>query len=175
MVNLTYTPAWKKFEKDLKNPDVDKSLKAAEAFEGTRAEEMRKDSQARRWETSRKESLAKLKPQWVKDRIKKEKPVDPLIKFKQFGEFNYNLRPVKGYLLLETPQKAQETTATGIIVQREDHIDNFAKVACLGEGDYPCKVGDLILYKRGAGVELKLKGKDCRLIQDTDVLGVFYD
>jgi co-chaperonin GroES (HSP10) len=177
MPNLKYTPEWKKYEADLKSEDRETSLKASEKFEAERNHQMKVDAKARRWETSRKEHLAKLKPQWAKKVV--ANPSDPLDKLKKFGAYKYDLAPTRGYLLV-LPDK-QEQTQSGIIL-KVDEEPNTGRVVRTGDPvrisekfaiDAPCSAGDLILFKRGAGVEMKIKDNNCRLMQFSDVLGIF--
>lgn len=181
MVAIKYQPEWKKYEKDLHDPDPEKQVKAAEAFELEREHQMRNDCQARRWEESRKESLAKDKPQWVKARHQKETPPDPYKKFKQFGTFESSLRPVPGYLIVEVEPPKEEMSKSGLYIPAAAKEDNSGVVVRVGPSltvqdvvlEPPCAPGEKILFKKGAGVEMTIKDHPCRFMQFSDVLAIY--
>ena len=64
--SVPYQPPWAAYEKEVWHEDTKTSIKATDRFDETRAHEVRTDPRAARWEASRKERLAKDKPQWVK-------------------------------------------------------------------------------------------------------------
>jgi len=184
MANIKFNPSWKKYEQDLKSSDRETSLKASEKFESERTHEIQTDNQAKRWEEGRKAELARLKPQWAK-KMESSKPLDPLQELRKFGSFETNFTPVEGYLIIEVDNSGEKTTASGLIIKSEK-IENSGIVLKVGNDVKvysptlstilaPCRFADHILFKRGAGVEIDIKGKHCRLIQFGDVLGVFDD
>lgn len=91
-----------------------------------------------------------------------------------------NLKPTAGYLLIE-PVGAQTQTASGIylpdtstekpqkgtvIAQGEDEvIDKGVKKA-------PAKMGEIVMYKKWGGNEVKLNGKEYLFVKFEDILAV---
>jgi hypothetical protein len=71
---VPFNPSWKRYEKDLSNPDDQKAREAADKFDIERQHEMRTDPRAKRWEESRKKAIAEQKPAWAKKK-QKEKEV----------------------------------------------------------------------------------------------------
>jgi len=184
MANIAYKPEWAKYEKGIRVGTSEEQLDSADAFDETRAKEMIVSKQARDYETSRKASLAKDKPQWIKQQREKNKAPDSFGKLKQLGSFDMGLTPAPGYLVVATEDMEQKTTESGIILNTMQDIDdsgvvlvNGADLPASNNFATPCwwKVGDKILYKRGAGVDMKLKDKKCKLMLFSDVLGVFDD
>lgn len=182
-----YTPDWKKYEKDLYHPDPKVQQEATERFTAAREHALKTDPQARRWEESRKESAAKDKPQFVKERQKKE--AKELNQFnaglRKAGSFNSGLKPSPGYLIVEI-EVVEEKTSAGIYLPTEaaEVQQNVGRV--LDSGDplpfsdnrdlpLPCQVGDKVMFKKGAGIELSVEKKNCRFMLHTDILGVFYE
>lgn len=72
---VSFTPSWKKHEAAIHLGNADQQYEASDKFIAERAHEMRRDPQAKRWEESRKKSLAKDKPAWRKEKMKN----DPLL------------------------------------------------------------------------------------------------
>lgn len=88
------------------------------------------------------------------------------------------LQPTQGYVLLE-PVQAQRKTKTGIYLpDSHDEKPQQAKVLAVGADEpkrkAPCKAGDLIVYKKWGGDEVKLdlSGKEYLFIKFADVLAV---
>ncbi len=86
------------------------------------------------------------------------------------------IKPLGTRVLVE-PMEAEEKTASGII------IPNSAKekpqrgiVIATGKGtkeeEMELKVGDIVLYGKYAGTELKYDGKEYLMMQQSDVLAV---
>jgi hypothetical protein len=71
-LHTPYTPPWKKYELGMTHPDNNKQGEYTDKFNDVREHEMKTDPVAKRWEESRKERLAKDKPYWVKEQMKKE-------------------------------------------------------------------------------------------------------
>jgi chaperonin GroES len=70
------------------------------------------------------------------------------------------LQPTAGYILLE-PVKAQKKTASGIYLpDSHDEKPQEAKVLAVGpdkpKTKAPCKKGDLVIYKKWGGDEVKM-------------------
>jgi hypothetical protein len=70
-IYVKFSPSWKKYEEAMKHPDSKVQGEATDKFLAEREHAMKTDPQARRWEESRKASLAKDKPQWIRHMQKK--------------------------------------------------------------------------------------------------------
>lgn len=192
MPTIPYEPKWKKFEEDMHSDDPVKAREATEKFTQVREEEMRKDSQARRWEESRKKEFARNKPVWARDRQKKETAaIDKFKKeLKTVGAFDTGIKPTPGYLIVdlgEKPEDGESKLASGIFLPAErvgSEMQNTGTVLDIG-GDVvvngphkikpPCKPGNKILFKKGAGIDLTVNDHVCRFMAFSDVLGTFYE
>ena len=64
---------------------------------------------------------------------------------------------------LYIPDTAKEKPRTGLVVAVGTDEDLQAKV----------KVGDKILFAKYGGEEIQMEGKDFRIVQRSDILGVF--
>jgi len=182
-----YNPSWKKHEEDLTNPDNKKSLEAADKFDLERQYEMANDPKAKRWEESRKKAWAKDKPEWAKAKRKEkeERVVDLLRELKNGGTYMKNLKPVPGYIIVKKvkmdsitesgialPDDAQLRelpTADVVDISGDKQHDNGVVEKC------PCKVGDKILHRFGAGLDISSKQGDIKLMGFADVLAIFED
>jgi len=178
MVDIT----WKKYEKDIKNPDIATQQKALDAFDEERTLQMKTSEKARNWEKGRKAEIARNKPFWRKeiDDKKKEKVNKPFKQLLEAGTFVSDLIPAPGYVLISY-NKIETQTEAGIIIAQEVEESNEGVVLEAGPTliwdktvtECPCQVGDKILFKRGAGLNLMIKDKTCKLIYFPDILGIF--
>lgn len=176
-----FTPTWKEHEaKIFTSQDPKEQFKALEAFEDTREKEMAVSKKARDYEKSRKERVAKEKPQWVKEkRADETREVDTFLKsLKQGGKFDKAMTPMPGYILI-LPDQAQEKTDSGIYLAMPEEIEpTTGRVVACGDQlvmqknvlNCPVKPGDKVLFKKYAGMSLIVVGEPCRLMQFTDLL-----
>ncbi|GIM54955.1 co-chaperone GroES [Capnocytophaga cynodegmi] len=86
------------------------------------------------------------------------------------------IKPLADRVLIE-PAVAETTTASGIIIpDTAKEKPQKGTVVAVGTGtkDNPItlKVGDVVLYGKYAGTELKLEGKDYLIMRENDVLAV---
>lgn len=173
---------WKKYEKDLKTGNVETQRAATDAFLAERDLQTQTSKSAREWETARKQELAKNKPIAARERLeKKDKEINKSWNqlFKA-GTFDSDLKPAPGYILIGTEQQESQTES-GIIITNEVTEPNEGIVLEVGskliwdrtETECPCKVGDKILFKRGAGLSMMIKDHQCKLIYFPDILGIF--
>lgn len=172
---------WKKYEKDIKTLDGEDQAKAIDAFDEERTLQLKTSEKARQWEKARKEEIAKNKPLWRKevDDKKKAKTNKAFKNLLEAGTFISDLKPCPGYVLISY-EKIETQTETGIILAQEQEESNEGVVLEAGTKliwdrtvtECPCKVGDKILFKRGAGLNLMIKDKSCKLIYFNDILGV---
>ncbi len=94
-----------------------------------------------------------------------------------------NLKPTAGYILVE-PQEAKKQTASGIYLpDSHDEKPQQAKVVSVGPDEItdsgakkpaPCKTGDVIIYKKWGGNEVKLglDADEVLFIEFKDVLAI---
>ncbi len=87
-----------------------------------------------------------------------------------------NLRPLADRVLVE-PSAAETKTASGIIIpDTAQEKPQQGKVIAVGNGkkDEPMtvKVGDLVLYGKYGGTEIKHDGKDLLIMRESDIYAV---
>jgi len=97
-----------------------------------------------------------------------------------------NLKPTAGYLLIE-PLDKETKTASGIYLpDNAGEKPQKGKVLAVGpaqcsdckcdnckcDSSIPCKVGDIVLYKKWGGNEVKIEGKEYLFVKFEDVLAV---
>ena len=85
-----------------------------------------------------------------------------------------NIKPLADRVLVE-PIEAETKTASGIIIpDNAKEKPQKGKIMAVGKGtkDNPMtvKVGDLVLYGKYSGTELKLEGKDYLIMSEKDIL-----
>lgn len=92
-----------------------------------------------------------------------------------------SLKPLMGYCLIE-PEDAEEKTASGIIlpdsVQEKPAqgkvlsvgsdliLENGKTMVC------PVKVGDRVVYKKWGGDEIKIAGREYKLVKFDDLMAI---
>lgn len=182
MPKTKYTPSWKKYEKDLHSDDADVARDAAEKFDLERQHEMRVDPEARRWEESRKSEVAKDKPIWKKERLKAEQAKQNKIisDLRDGGHLMKGLRPAPGLLVVK-PIKQSDITKGGVYIPDSvEYESNTATVLRVSEPkmhqgvkeESPCAEGDEVLFRKGAGLNIKIQDEACLLIRFDEVFGV---
>ncbi|NAY92147.1 co-chaperone GroES [Muricauda sp. JGD-17] len=87
-----------------------------------------------------------------------------------------NIKPLADRVLVE-PAAAETKTASGIIIpDTAKEKPQKGKVVAVGPGtkDEPItvKVGDMVLYGKYAGTELKLDGVDYLIMRESDILAI---
>src|SRR5262245_41850041 len=92
-----------------------------------------------------------------------------------------NIRPLGDRLLVE-PVEQEENIAGGLILpETAKEIPQRGNVLAAGAGRYDedgeripmdVKVGDIVLFAKYAGTEIKLDGKKLLIMKESDVLGV---
>lgn len=184
MVNTKFEPSWKAHEKNLHSPNPEIAEKASDAFYEERNLELATSKKARDWERSRKEAAAKEKPEWVKQkRAEDQEPLNNLIKLiRKGGSFMQDLIPAPGFLLINPANHQENARSSGLIVPDEHtdtpntaivHRTSDYKMLPSGEKQEPFfDVGDVVLVRKGAGLEVQEKGTDLIFISYEDVLGV---
>lgn len=101
-------------------------------------------------------------------------------KIEKVSPAKVNIRPLMGYCLVE-PSEAENRTASGIILP-ESAQEKPSQGTILSTGDPiiingkeilpPVKVGDKVIYKKWGADEIKLMGKEYRLVKFEDLLAV---
>jgi chaperonin GroES len=94
------------------------------------------------------------------------------------------IKPLADYLLIE-PTESETTTASGIVIPDTATKEKPQKGTVIAAGPggkdkegkvvpMEVKVGDLILYKKWGGTEVKLKdGKEYLLVKEEDILAIY--
>jgi chaperonin GroES len=87
-----------------------------------------------------------------------------------------NIKPLADRVLIE-PQAAETKTASGIIIpETAKEKPQKGKVVAVGNGkkdyDMTVKEGDMVLYGKYSGTELKLEGTDYLMMREDDILGI---
>lgn len=91
------------------------------------------------------------------------------------------VKPLMGYVLVE-PQEAETKTSSGIILP-ETAQEKPAQGKVLAVGDdlvlengkvvkAPVKVGDMVVYKKWGGDEIKAEGKELKLVKFDDLMAI---
>jgi chaperonin GroES len=95
-----------------------------------------------------------------------------------------NLKPTAGYVLIE-PEEAVKQTASGIVLpESHDEKPQKGKVLAVGPEGFcgcgdsktkcepPCKVGDVVVYKKWGGNEYKVGDKEYMFIKFEDIMAI---
>ena len=94
-----------------------------------------------------------------------------------------NLKPTAGYVLIE-PQEAVKQTSSGIVLpESHDEKPQKGKVLAVGPNPCcdddkcdcekaPCKVGDMVVYKKWGGNEYKIDDKEYLFVEFKDILAI---
>ena len=97
------------------------------------------------------------------------------------AKISLKIKPLAGYALIE-PQEAEEVTASGIVLpDTAQEKPAQGKVLAVGapgvvegkEVKAEFAVGDRVLYKKWGGDEIKLEGKEYKLVKFEDVMATF--
>ena len=97
-----------------------------------------------------------------------------------------NLKPTAGYLLIEPLDKETKTASGLYLPDNAGEKPQKGKVLAMGPaqcadckcGDckcdsyVPCKVGDIVLYKKWGGNEVKIEGKEYLFVKFEDILAI---
>ena len=87
-----------------------------------------------------------------------------------------NIKPLADRVLVE-PMAAETKTASGIIIpDTAKEKPQKGKVIAVGKGKedhkMTVKVGDMVLYGKYSGSELKFDGKDYLMMREDDILAI---
>jgi chaperonin GroES len=90
------------------------------------------------------------------------------------------VKPIGSRVLLEIVKK-EETTAGGIVLPEQvKEKPNQGKIVAVGKGRYhnntfippEVKEGDMVIYSKFAGTEIKKDGKEYLILNESDILAV---
>ncbi|MDP2720587.1 MAG: co-chaperone GroES [bacterium] len=90
------------------------------------------------------------------------------------------IKPLAGYALIE-PQEAEEVTASGIVLpDTAQEKPAQGKVVAVGnpikrpehEEKAEFEAGDTVLYKKWGGDEIKISGKEFKIVKFEDVMAI---
>jgi chaperonin GroES len=86
------------------------------------------------------------------------------------------IKPLADRVLVE-PQAAETQTESGIFIpETAKEKPQKGKVVAVGKGtkkhDMTVKVGDMVLYGKYSGTELKLEGTDYLMMREDDILAI---
>jgi chaperonin GroES len=92
-----------------------------------------------------------------------------------------SFKPLGGRVLVE-PVEQEEVTAGGIVLpETAKEKPQQGKVLAAGPGDrndkgeriaLDVKVGDIVLFAKYSGTEVKMEGKKLLIMRETDLLGI---
>ncbi len=91
-----------------------------------------------------------------------------------------SIKPLSDYVLIEPLQK-ETTTPSGIVIpDTAKEKPQEGKILAVGPGkvedgkkiELSVKVGDVVMYKKWGGTEVKVEGKDMLLVREEDILAV---
>jgi len=87
-----------------------------------------------------------------------------------------NVKPLADRILVE-PEVAELKTAGGIIIPdtaKEKPQRGTVLAVGIGKKDEPttCKVGDIVLYSKHAGTEIKVEGRDCLIMRESEIFAI---
>lgn len=91
------------------------------------------------------------------------------------------LKPLGDKILIE-PVSAEEKTKAGIIIpDTAKEAKAEGKVIALGTGkiadgkkhEFSVKIGDRVLFGKYAGDEVKIDGKEYKVMKEDEILGIF--
>jgi len=86
------------------------------------------------------------------------------------------IQPLSDRVLVQ-PQEAETKTASGLYIpDSAKEKPQQGKVVAVGKGkvdhEMTVKVGDIVLYGKYSGSELKLDGKDYLIMREDDILAI---
>ena len=87
-----------------------------------------------------------------------------------------NFKPLADRVLVQ-PSEAETTTSSGIIIpDTAKEKPQRGKIVAVGPGTkenpVTLKAGDIVLYGKYSGTEVKIDGKDLLIMRESDVMGV---
>ena len=92
-----------------------------------------------------------------------------------------NLKPAAGYLLIEPVEKETKTASGIYLPDSAEEKPQKGKVLAVGADEItdsgakkssPAKVGDIIIYKKWGGNEVKIEGQEYLFAKFEDILAI---
>jgi chaperonin GroES len=92
-----------------------------------------------------------------------------------------NLRPVAGYLLIEPTEKEEKTSSGIYLPDSAGEKPQKGRILAVGPDEIiesgvkkssPVKVGDIVIYKKWGGNEVKIEGVEYLFAKFDDILAV---
>ena len=92
-----------------------------------------------------------------------------------------NLKPTAGYVVLENLEAATKTASGLYLPEASAEKPQKGKVLAVGEAETtdsgvkkisPVKVGDIVIYKKWGGSEVKFGGRDLLFVKFEDILAI---
>jgi chaperonin GroES len=83
-----------------------------------------------------------------------------------------SIKPLMGFVLIE-PVEAEEKTSSGIILPSSAQEKPALGKVLAAADNSPVKVGDMVFYKKWGGDEIKINGKELKLVKFEDLMATF--
>ena len=94
-----------------------------------------------------------------------------------------NLKPASGYILIDQEESVKKTASGIVLPESHDEKPQKGKVLAVGANikcdcddkcncKAPCKVGDVVVYKKWGGNEYKIEEKEYLFIKFEDILAI---
>jgi len=97
------------------------------------------------------------------------------------SEFNMKFSPLHDRVLIEVLDSEEKTTGGIIIPDTAKEKPQEGKVVAVGSGartedgkiiPMDVKVGDLVLFGKWSGTEIKIDGKEYSIMKESDIMGI---
>ena len=90
------------------------------------------------------------------------------------------LQPLSNYVLIEPVEVADKTPSGLLLPESSQERPNQGRVVAVGDGQMyegkpipvMVKVGDMVLFPRYSGTEMKFGGKKYLIMRDSDLFGI---
>lgn len=91
------------------------------------------------------------------------------------------LKPLSNRVILEVTKEEEKTTSGIVLPDSAKEKPQTAKVIAVGEGrlldngqraEVSVKEGDVVLFEKYAGTEVKYDGKEYLVVKDTDIIAI---
>lgn len=94
-----------------------------------------------------------------------------------------NLKPTAGYVLIAQEETVRKTSSGIVLPESHEEKPSKGKVLAVGPssccddddckcGESPCKVGDVVIYKKWGGNEYKVDDKEYLFVKFEDILAI---
>ncbi len=92
-----------------------------------------------------------------------------------------NMKPVAGFILIEPTEKEEKTSSGIYLPDTAGEKPQQGKVLAIGPDEItdsgkvrksPVKAGDLVIYKKWGGNEVKIEGKEYLFAKFDDILAI---